>query len=162
MIPHPIGLALVLALALAPERAWADDPHPPDSAGDEQLKAQQSAARLCGTWQWTIHNHKNHQEQKTVIVLLPPGTPAPPAMPQPAKMIVMGDAVYLRWEFPRGYQEDSLLLGNEDRRLEGTFKNTAGDWGAITGKRIAPCTTGATAPDETGEQGAKSPSPPSR
>ena len=69
----------------------------------------------------------------------PDGTPAPPDMPQPAKMVVMGDAVYLRWEYPRGYQEDSLLLANEDRRLEGTFKNSAGDWGAITGKRIAPC-----------------------
>jgi len=60
-------------------------------------------------------------------------------MPQPVKMVVMGDAVYLRWEYPRGYQEDSLLLAQDDRRLEGTFKNSAGDWGAITGKRIAPC-----------------------
>jgi hypothetical protein len=110
----------------------------PDAA-EEQRKAQQAVLRLCGTWQWTIHNHKNHQEQKTAIVLLPPGTPAPPDQPQPSKMVVMGDAVYLRWEFPQGYQEDSLLLGQDDRRLEGTFKNSAGDWGAITGKRIAPC-----------------------
>lgn len=139
MIPHLIGLALVLTLALSPAQAGADETPPPDPIGEDQLKAQKSAARLCGTWQWTIHNHKNHQEQKTAIVLLPPGTPAPPEIPQPARMVVMGDAVYLRWEFPRGYQEDSLLLANEDRRLEGTFKNSAGDWGAITGKRIAPC-----------------------
>jgi hypothetical protein len=139
MIPHLIGAVLVLALTLAPGQVGAADAPPPDPIEEDQLKAQKSAARLCGTWQWTIHNHKNHQEQKTVIVLLPPGTPAPPDMPQPAKMVVMGDAVYLRWEFPRGYQEDSMLLANEDRRLEGTFKNTAGDWGAITGKRIAPC-----------------------
>lgn len=158
MIPPPIGLALVLTLVFAQAQAWADDPQPSDPARGEPLDTQQAAARLCGTWQWTIHNHKNHQEQKTVIVLLPPGTPAPPDMPQPAKMVVMGDAVYLRWEFPQGYQEDSLLLGKEDRRLEGTFKNTAGDWGAITGKRIAPCAPGATAPGETGGQGAKSPS----
>ena len=105
----------------------------------EQLKAQKAAARLCGTWQWTIHNHKNHQEHKTVIVLLPPGTPAPPDMPQPAKMVVLGDAVYLRWDFPRGYQEDSLLFVKEGRHLEGTFMATTGDWGAITGKRIAGC-----------------------
>jgi hypothetical protein len=139
MIPRLIGLALVLTLALSPAQAGADETPPPDQIGEDQIKAQKAAGRLCGTWQWTIHNHKNHQEQKTAIVLLPPGTPAPPDMPQPAKMVVMGDAVYLRWEFPRGYQEDSLLLANEDRRLEGTFKNTAGDWGAITGKRIAPC-----------------------
>ena len=106
---------------------------------NEQLKAQKAVARLCGTWQWTIHNHKKHQEQKITIVLLPPGTPAPPDMPQPAKMVVLGDAVYLRWDFQRGYQEDSLLFVKEGRHLEGTFMNTAGDWGAITGKRVAAC-----------------------
>lgn len=108
-------------------------------AWNEQLKAQKAAERLCGTWQWTIHNHKNHQEHKATIVLLPPGTPAPPDMPQPAKMVVLGDAVYLRWDFQRGYQEDSLLFVKEGRHLEGTFKVTTGDWGAITGKRIAAC-----------------------
>jgi len=106
---------------------------------NEHLKAQKAAARLCGTWQWTIHNHKNHQEHKTVIVLLPPGTPAPPDMPQPAKMVVMGDAVYLRWDFQSGYQEDSLLFVKEGRHLEGTFTATTGDRGAITGKRVALC-----------------------
>ncbi len=139
MIPRLFGFALVVALALAPAAARAADAPPPDPISDDQLKAQKSAARLCGTWQWTIHNHKNHLEQKTTIVLLPPGAVAPPDFPQPAKMAVMGDAVYLRWEFPRGYQEDSMLLAKEDRRLEGTFTNSAGDWGAITGKRIAPC-----------------------
>ena len=141
MIPRVLGFALVLSLALATAQADAADPSPSDSVLDDQLKAQKSAERLCGTWQWTIHNHKNHQEHKTVIVLLPPGTPAPPDMPQPAKMVVMGDAVYLRWEFQQGYQEDSMLLGKDDRRLEGTFTNRAGDWGAITGKRIAGCAT---------------------
>jgi len=135
MTPHILGLALVFAVA----QTGATDAQPSDPISEDQLKGQQSAARLCGTWQWTIHNHKNHQEQKTAIVLLPPGTPASPDMPQPVRMVVLGDAVYLRWEYPRGYQEDSLLLANEDRRLEGTFKNSAGDWGAITGKRIAPC-----------------------
>lgn len=106
---------------------------------NEQLKAQKAAVRLCGTWQWTIHNHKNHQEHKTAIVFLPPGTPAPPDMPQPSRMVVLGDAVYLRWDFQRGYQEDSLLFVKEGRHLEGTFMATTGDWGAITGKRIAGC-----------------------
>ena len=140
MTRRVFGFALVFALTLAAAQAGAADPPPSDPISEDQLKAQKSAARLCGTWQWTIHNHRNHQEQKAVIVLLPPGTPAPPDMPQPATMIVMGDAVYLRWEFPRGYQEDSMLLAKEDRRLEGTFTNSAGEWGAITGKRIAPCT----------------------
>ena len=140
MIPYVPGLAFALMLALAPDRAGAVDALPPDPINEDQLKAQQSAMRLCGSWEWTIHNHKNHQERKTAVVLLPPGALAPPNMPQPAKIVVMGDAVYLRWEFPGGYQEDSLLLAKEDRRLEGTFKNTAGDWGAITAKRVSVCT----------------------
>lgn len=139
MTPYVPGFVLVLSLALASVEAGAADPPPTDSIIDDQLKAQKSAARLCGTWQWTIHNHKNHQEHKTVIVLLPPGTSAPPDMPQPAKMVVMGDAVYLRWDFQNGYQEDSLLFVKEGRHLEGTFTATTGDRGAITGKRIAPC-----------------------
>ena len=106
---------------------------------NEQLKAKKAAARLCGTWQWTVHNHKNHQELKTVIVLSPPGAPVAPNAPQPSKMVVLGDAVYLRWDFQGGYQEDSLLFVKEGRHLEGTFMTTTGDWGAITGKRVAPC-----------------------
>ena len=86
-----------------------------------------------------MHNHKNHQELKTVVVLFPPGTPPVPNAPQPSKMVVLGDAVYLRWDFQGGYQEDSLLFVKEGRHLEGTFMNTAGDWGAITGKRVAAC-----------------------
>ena len=139
----PARMAMLAALAF---RAEAEAERNARSLWDrlqswnDQLKAQKAVARLCGTWQWTIHNHKNHQEQKITIVLLPPGTPAPPDMPQPAKMVVLGDAVYLRWDFQRGYQEDSLLFVKEGRHLEGTFMNTAGDWGAITGKRVAPCT----------------------
>lgn len=142
MIPRLFGFVLAVASALAAAPTGAADPPPSDPIIDDQLRAQKSAARLCGTWQWTIHNHKNHQEQKTVIVLLPPGTAAPPDMPQPAKMVVMGDAVYLRWEFQGGYQEDSLLFVKEGRHLEGTFTTATGDRGAITGKRIAGCVTG--------------------
>lgn len=140
MIPYVPGLALALLLALAPAEAGAVDAPSPDPISEDQLKSQQSSMRLCGTWEWTVHNHKNHREQKTAVVLLPPGAQAPPNLPQPGKIVVMGDAVYLRWEFPGGYQEDSLLLAKEDRRLEGTFKNSAGDWGAITAKRVSVCT----------------------
>jgi hypothetical protein len=139
MILRLFGFALVVTLVIAPAPAGAADPPPSDPIIDDQLQAQKSAARLCGTWQWTIHNHRSHQEQKTTIVLLPPGTQAPPDMPQPAKMVVMGDAVYLRWDFQNGYQEDSLLFVKEGRHLEGTFTTTTGDRGAITGKRIAGC-----------------------
>jgi len=140
MIPRLIGIALALTLVLGPAEGAAVESPPPGPINEDQLKSQQSAMRLCGSWEWTIHNHKNHLERKTAVVLLPPGAQAPPNLPQPAKMVVMGDAVYLRWEFPGGYQEDSLLLAKEDRRLEGTFKNTAGDWGAITAKRVSVCT----------------------
>ena len=140
MIPRLICVALALTLFHVPAEAGAVDAPPPDPINEDQLKARQSAMRLCGTWEWTIHNHKNHQENKTAVVLLPSGAQAPPNMPQPAKMVVLGDAVYLRWEFPGGYQEDSMLLAKEDRRLEGTFKNSAGDWGAITAKRVSVCT----------------------
>ena len=140
MIPHLIGVALALTLVYGPAGAGAVEVPAAGPIDEDQLKSQQSAMRLCGTWEWTVHNHKNHREQKTAVVLLPPGAQAPPNLPQPARMVVMGDVVYLRWEFPGGYQEDSLLLAKDDRRLEGTFKNTAGDWGAITAKLISRCT----------------------
>ncbi len=104
----------------------------------ERIRVAQGLARLCGTWQWTIHNHQNHQDLKTVIIFPPPGTTKPPgAVPQ--KILVLGDAVYLRWEFRGGFQEDSLLLSGGGQRLEGTFVNSAGAWGSITGKRTGPC-----------------------
>lgn len=95
-------------------------------------------ARLCGTWQWSIHNHRQHQESKTTMTFPPPDGPAPPGL-RPSKIVVLGDAVYIRWDFQGGFQEESLLLGGEGARLEGTFINSTGAWGAITGKRIAIC-----------------------
>ena len=94
--------------------------------------------RLCGTWQWTIHNHRHHQESKTTMTFPPPDGPPPPGL-RPSKMVVLGDAVYIRWDFQGGFQEESLLLGGEGARLEGTFINSTGAWGSITGKRIATC-----------------------
>ncbi len=95
-------------------------------------------ARLCGTWQWSIHNHRHHQETKTTMTFPAPDGPPPPGL-RPSKIVVMGDAVYLRWDFQGGFQEESLLFGGEGARLEGTFINSTGAWGAITGKRIAAC-----------------------
>src|SRR3989454_7230397 len=41
----------------------------------EKLNERKGIARLCGTWQWTVHNHQNHQEHKMVMVFPPPDTP---------------------------------------------------------------------------------------
>jgi hypothetical protein len=105
----------------------------------EQHQAVQGLVRLCGTWHWIVHNHQNHQDHKMTMVFPPPQTA--PTGPHPTKIVVLGDSVYLRWEFRGGYQEDSLLFAGEGQRLEGTFTNSAGAWGSITGRRAVPCRT---------------------
>lgn len=102
----------------------------------DQVRQQRGLARLCGTWQWSIHNHQNHREEKTAVIFAPPGSVSATS---PAEITVLGDSVYLRWETRAGVQEDSLLFSGEGQRLEGTFVNTAGGWGSITGKRTASC-----------------------
>lgn len=102
----------------------------------DQVRQQRGLVRLCGTWQWSIHNHQNHREEKTAVIFAPPGSVSATS---PAEIIVLGDSVYLRWETRAGVQEDSLLFSGEGQRLEGTFVNTAGGWGSITGKRTAAC-----------------------
>jgi len=95
-------------------------------------------ARLCGTWHWTVHNHQNHADHKMTVFF---GDPAksPTKQPQPAEMKINGETVYLLWKFPKGFQEDSLLLSQDDKRLEGTFHNTLGPHGSISGKRLSFC-----------------------
>lgn len=102
----------------------------------DQVRQQRGLVRLCGTWQWSIHNHQNHREEKTAVIFAPPGSVSGTS---PAEIIVLGDSVYLRWETRAGVQEDSLLFSGEGQRLEGTFVNSAGGWGSITGKRTATC-----------------------
>lgn len=107
-------------------------------------------SRLCGTWQWIIHNHQNHQEQKLTMVFPPPGQTTT-ENPLPVETIVLGDSIYLRWE-DRGFvQEDSLLFVTEGHKrdgktdamkIEGSFLNNRGGWGPISGKRLAPCPSG--------------------
>ncbi|MGQ0810905.1 MAG: hypothetical protein ACT4OO_06740 [Nitrospiraceae bacterium] len=104
----------------------------------ETLVEWRGLARLCGTWQWTIHNHQNHGEQKTVIVFPPPGSRGTTGT-SPAEIIALGDMVYLRWEAEGRVQEDSLLFTKEGQRLEGTFVNSFGGWGSIAGKRTGGC-----------------------
>ncbi len=95
-------------------------------------------SRICGTWHWTVHNHQNHGDHKMTIAI---GTSSQQStsQPQPTTIAVNGDTVYLFWKFPNGYQEDSLLLSNNDKRLEGTFTNNTGPYGSIMGKRISSC-----------------------
>ncbi len=113
----------------------------------DRVRQARGLARLCGTWQWIIHNHHNHQEQK-MTVAFPPVGQTPPNISIPAEAIVLGDSIYLRWE-ERGYvQEDSLLFVTEGHKkdtldepmkLEGSFANNTGGWGPISAKRIAKC-----------------------
>ena len=141
---QPVLAAQLAAMAI---RAEADaEQHARDEwtrlrAWRDRLNEQKGLTRLCGTWQWTVHNHKNHQEHKMLMVFPPPDTPdtSQPTGPRPAKIVVLGDAVYLRWEFQVGYQEDSLLFIRDGQRLEGSFTNSAGAWGSITGKRTGSC-----------------------
>ena len=109
-------------------RQWSDD-----------QKNEKGLRRLCGTWQWLIHNHQNHGDHKTIMVY-PPPSQYHRMDPQPATIRVQGDTVYIRWEFPRGIvQEESLLLSEKDQLLSGTFVNNLGPNGNITGRRVKPC-----------------------
>jgi hypothetical protein len=129
------GLWLPLAAAQALEL----------DAAVEAKRLEAGLARLCGVWEWTVHSHAmNHREGKSKIVL-PSSQAAGVEGPSPNEIRIYGDAVYFRWDFPGGYQEDSLLL-NDNRRLEGTFRATNGNVGAVTGKRIAGCQQGGVAP----------------
>lgn len=115
----------------------------------ERVRQARGLARLCGTWQWTMHNHQNHQEQKMVMLFPPPGY-APANIPLPAETIVLGDSIYIRWERGGYVEEDSLLFVTEGHKkdgakekdtvkIEGSFVNNTGGWGPITAKRSAGC-----------------------
>lgn len=104
----------------------------------DRIRQAKGQARLCGTWQWTIHNHQNHGEQKAVVMFPPAGQTSAQAA-SPAETIVLGDAIYLRWENNGRIQEDSLLFIKDDAKIEGSFVNNTGGWGSITGKRTAAC-----------------------
>jgi hypothetical protein len=106
----------------------------------DRVRMLRGQARLCGTWQWVIHNHqRHHQEQKLSLLFPPPGND-PTRVPGLVETIVLGDNVYLRWEIDGRVQEDSLQFVKDGQRLEGTFVNSQGGWGSISGKRTASCT----------------------
>ena len=110
-----------------------------DLAGwKDRIRQAKGQARLCGTWQWIVHNHQMHGEQKAVMTF-PPAGQTSATSPMPTEMIILGDAIYLRWEQGGRIQEDSLLFIKEDSKIEGSFMNNTGGWGPISGKRLAPC-----------------------
>ena len=105
----------------------------------DRVRGLRGQAKLCGTWQWIVHNHQQrHQEQK-LSLLFPPAGHTQATLPGLAETIVLGENVYLRWEIDGRVQEDSLQFSKEGQRLEGTFVNSQGGWGAISGKRTADC-----------------------
>lgn len=110
------------------------------SMTNEQRKKTKALQRLCGTWQWTLHNHQNHKDHKTVLTF-PPPSEIGQMTPAPAQIEIWGNTVYLEWKYAGGSQEDSLLLGNQDQLLEGTFTSSAGPYGNISGRKIRSCST---------------------
>ncbi len=104
----------------------------------ERIRQTKGHSRLCGTWQWIIHNDQIHGEQKSTIIFSLPGQVSANAA-TPAESIFLGDAIYLRWEQNGHIQEDSLLFIKDDQKIEGSFVNNTGGWGPISGKRLAPC-----------------------
>ncbi len=125
-----IGASLLLFLT--PAQAVEFD------AAAEAKRLEAGLARLCGVWDWTVHSHtRNHREAKSQIVL-PSSEAAGVQGPSPSEIRIYGNAVYFRWDFPGGYQEDSMLL-KDNRRLEGTFRTSTGAVGAVDGKRVSGC-----------------------
>jgi hypothetical protein len=105
----------------------------------DRVRVLRGQARLCGTWQWIIHNHQqNHQERKLSLIFPPAGSTEAP-LPGLVEAIVLGENVYLRWEIDGRIQEDSLQFSKEGQRLEGTFIHSQGGWGSISGKRTVGC-----------------------
>jgi len=106
--------------------------------GQQLEQTHEAMKRLCGTWKWVIHNHQNHGDHKTTMTFIRPGDDTPSQV-QPSTILIHGDTVYLKWTFSQGIQEDSLLLSNHDARLEGTFTNSLGPYGSISGQRLSAC-----------------------
>jgi hypothetical protein len=105
----------------------------------DRVRELRGQARLCGTWQWIIHNHQQHHQEKKLLLFFPPAGNTQTTLPGLVETIVLGENVYLRWEIDGRAQEDSLQFSKEGQRLEGTFVNSQGGWGSISGKRTAGC-----------------------
>jgi hypothetical protein len=105
----------------------------------DRVRVLRGQARLCGTWQWIVHNHQQHHQEQKLSLIFPPTGNTQTTLPGLVETIVLGENVYLRWEIDGRVQEDSLQFSKEGQRLEGTFVNSQGGWGSISGKRTAGC-----------------------
>ena len=105
----------------------------------DRVRGLRGQARLCGTWQWIVHNHHQHHQEQKLSLLFPPTGNTQATLPGLVETIVLGENVYLRWEIDGRVQEDSLQFSKEGQRLEGTFVNSQGGWGSISGKRTTGC-----------------------
>jgi len=105
----------------------------------DRVRGLRGQARLCGTWQWIVHNHQQHHQEQKLSLLFPPAGNTQATLPGLVETIVLGENVYLHWEIDGRVQEDSLQFNKDGQRLEGTFVNSLGGWGSISGKRTADC-----------------------
>jgi len=105
----------------------------------DRVRGLRGQARLCGTWQWIIHNHQQHHQEQKLLLLFPPAGHTQTTLFGLVETIVLGENVYLRWEIDGRVQEDSLQFSREGQRLEGTFSNSEGGWGSISAKRTSGC-----------------------
>lgn len=126
-----IGLSIVGCILVFPLSVGAEE------NGEAQITPEvHGLEKICGVWEMTVHNMLNHKEHQYMLQV-----PLPPeASIVPSKFIVNGHTVYIRWDFPGGFQEDSMLLRRNRKVMEGTFTNFAGARGGISGKLIRPCT----------------------
>lgn len=108
------------------------------STWKETWSHQRGLLRLCGTWKWIIHNHQNHADHKMTLTFPHPYEKDSSEI-LPATIVTIGDLVYFRWEFRGGIQEDSLLFSKKDMRLEGSFRNSTGPHGNVSGSKIKSC-----------------------
>ncbi|MDO9117701.1 MAG: hypothetical protein Q7U39_07080 [Nitrospira sp.] len=105
----------------------------------DRVRTVRGRNKLCGTWQWIIHNHQQHHQEQKLAMLFPPPGPEYPQVSGLVETVVLGENVYLRWESNGQVQEDSLQFTKEGKGLEGTFVNSQGGWGSISGKRTSDC-----------------------
>ncbi|MDQ6734496.1 MAG: hypothetical protein M3Z35_10380, partial [Nitrospirota bacterium] len=83
----PVLLAQVTASAIRTEAAaeqYARTAWIKLKTWPDKIRETKGLARLCGTWQWTIHNHQHHQDQK-VAMIFPPADAGSFTGPRPAK-----------------------------------------------------------------------------
>ncbi len=125
-----IGVSIVGCILLFPFGVGAEE------KGMTQITTEwHGLEKICGVWEMTVHNMLNHTEYPYALHV----PPNPDAGPIPSKLIVNGLTVYIRWDFPGGFSEESMLLRRSGKVMEGTFTNFAGAHGGVSGKLVRPC-----------------------